>query len=399
MSETRYRHKNYPNTLSEADRLELIQERGYAPESFQLVQPPDQQRSDERIEAIAADYGEELGREAAGHNDEIRHGNRLPTKAFDQQRSDAVTEIRFGPNKLTQSEEERRAIAAGNRLAELVMLRHANDCKVHEPTLRPCSCGLETMMRQLIADQSAAIAERDATIAALRDDVQGLQAFLERTLDERDAKPVVMPLTAAPKSVGGDDYAAKINKPIADAHFHRQVQEVFEPSQQPTDQQRSDAVTEIAETCFGGSAAASVVGSTLRIAAQKIADQSAAIAERDRTIAELVKESNRRDDKWKVGIEAECGCKIEFDPLRTDRATKPGPPTLGELIRGKTKMLLHDAAAIAERDRTIAALRAEVKASDRLTRQHQTALDAAQQQIAALQALVKHLETPPTTEK
>ncbi len=52
-----------------------------------------------------------------------------------------------------------------------------------------------------------------------------------------------------------------------------------------------------------------------------------------------------------------------------------------------------------QRDATIAALRAEVKASDRLTRQHQTALDAAQQQIAALQALVKHLETPPTTEK
>ncbi len=86
-----------------------------------------------------------------------------------------MTEIRFGPNKLTQSEEERRAIAAGNRLAELVMLRHANDCKVHEPTLRPCSCGLETRMRQLIADIRAAIAERDATIAALREEVDLLR--------------------------------------------------------------------------------------------------------------------------------------------------------------------------------------------------------------------------------
>jgi hypothetical protein len=46
-----------------------------------------------------------------------------------------------------------------------------------------------------------------------------------------------------------------------------------------------------------------------------------------------VRESNRRDEKWKSGIEAECGCKIEFDPLRTDRATRPGPPTLGEFVR------------------------------------------------------------------
>jgi hypothetical protein len=46
-----------------------------------------------------------------------------------------------------------------------------------------------------------------------------------------------------------------------------------------------------------------------------------------------VHESNRRDKKWKDGIERECGCKIEFDPLRTDRAIKAGPPTLGEFVR------------------------------------------------------------------
>ncbi len=89
----------------------------------------------------------------------------------DQQRSEAVTEIVFGPNNLSQSEQEWRAIAAGNRLAEQVMFWHTKDCNVHAPTLKPCSCGLETRMRQLIADQSAAIAERDATIAELRAEV------------------------------------------------------------------------------------------------------------------------------------------------------------------------------------------------------------------------------------
>ncbi len=101
---------------------------------------------------------------------------RVPQQPTDQQRSEAVTEIRFGPNDLSQSEQERRAIAAGKRLADRVMLWHAKDCKVHEPTLRPCSCGLETRMRQLIAYQSAAIAERDATIAALQARVAELEA-------------------------------------------------------------------------------------------------------------------------------------------------------------------------------------------------------------------------------
>ncbi len=125
------------------------------PATWKPQQPTDQQRSE-------ADPHTSLLGQAM-----IAAGATPITLPPQQQRSEAVTEIVFGPNNLSQSEQEWRAIAAGNRLAEQVMFWHTKDCNVHAPTLKPCSCGLETRMRQLIADQSAIIAERDRTIAEL----------------------------------------------------------------------------------------------------------------------------------------------------------------------------------------------------------------------------------------
>ncbi len=123
----------------------------------------------------------------------------FPQQPADQQRREAATEIRFGPNDLSQSEQERRAIAAGNRLAEQVMFWHTKDCNVHAPTLKPCSCGLETRLRARLQGAieqiershdwyetakiknerlAAAIAERDATIVELRGIIHQAESYV-----------------------------------------------------------------------------------------------------------------------------------------------------------------------------------------------------------------------------
>lgn len=40
-----------------------------------------------------------------------------------------------------------QAIEAGRELGQRLFLQHRNDCNVHSPTLRPCSCGFETRLR------------------------------------------------------------------------------------------------------------------------------------------------------------------------------------------------------------------------------------------------------------
>ncbi len=132
------------------------------------------------------------------NQDEIQQRHPQPA---DKQRSEPVTEIVFGPNNLSQSEQEWRAIAAGNRLAEQVMFWHTKDCNVHAPTLKPCSCGLETRMRQLIADQSAIIAERDATIAQLR---QGIANLI------RDSNAEIAELRAEAAGLRGETATANL---------------------------------------------------------------------------------------------------------------------------------------------------------------------------------------------
>ena len=56
--------------------------------------------------------------------------------------------------------------------------RHTNECAVHSPILRPCSCGLETRLRDLLTAANARIAELEAVVelyGRLIDDlIQGL---------------------------------------------------------------------------------------------------------------------------------------------------------------------------------------------------------------------------------
>ena len=52
--------------------------------------------------------------------------------------------------------------AVGTILANATIDRHADSCAVHSPTLRPCSCGLETRLR---ASLLTAERERDEALA------------------------------------------------------------------------------------------------------------------------------------------------------------------------------------------------------------------------------------------
>ena len=49
---------------------------------------------------------------------------------------------------------------------------------------------------------------------------------------------------------------------------------------------------------------------------------------------QAVKEANRRDQKWKDGIEQVCGCKIDFCGfgLSAISANRAGPPTFANFI-------------------------------------------------------------------
>lgn len=46
-----------------------------------------------------------------------------------------------------------------------ILLRHHNDCAVHSPTLKPCSCGLETRMRSELSRLRDSLASAESRLA------------------------------------------------------------------------------------------------------------------------------------------------------------------------------------------------------------------------------------------
>lgn len=58
-----------------------------------------------------------------------------------------------------------------------ILLRHHNDCAVHSPTLKPCSCGLETRMRSELSRLRASLSSAESHIAIA---VEALEWYREQ---------------------------------------------------------------------------------------------------------------------------------------------------------------------------------------------------------------------------
>lgn len=69
-----------------------------------------------------------------------------------------------------------------------ILLRHHNDCAVHSPTLKPCSCGLETRMRSELSHLRAALASAESRLAIA---VQALEKIADKPIQNPQLFPIV----------------------------------------------------------------------------------------------------------------------------------------------------------------------------------------------------------------
>jgi hypothetical protein len=96
-----------------------------------------------------------------------------------------------------------------------------------------------------------------------------------------------------------------------------------------------------------------------------------------------------RDRKWMAGVEAACGCAIDFDPLGSGRGTTVPPPTLSDFVRALKARV---AELEGERDAAVNARKSAINAGHEMLLEVSRERDALSFRIASLTEDVADLQ-------